>query len=191
MVARKRCEEAFLVGYKPALLAYEETKSELYFDQLFEYPHIKSFSGKSDTHIFFQSEELKSTFESQAQNIDLNSPEGHLIIGQALGFPRRSVEFFAKMRELEEANAGQTPEEDKVFGCGISWAGFNFHSSIEFVDQEIEWLWSTYHHPKTLEEPLRLRFPKDGFIKIPYGDLATVKKIVMIQRGKLGLMPTA
>jgi hypothetical protein len=47
----------------------------------------------------------------------------------------------------------QYPEERQT-KIGLNWAGFFFFSHVDFVEQEIQWLFDTYHHEKAVGLPV-------------------------------------
>lgn len=97
-----------------------------------------------------------------------------MIVGEVLGFPKRSVEYFSKMR----AKIGHYPEEEKQTKIGVTWAGFFFSSHVDFVKEEALWLFNTYKREKAVGLPLYLRTSEVGYIEIPYGDINRLVAVV-------------
>jgi hypothetical protein len=62
----KREHEAFLEGYKPALVINQSSK---YFEEVskLDYPRITPFDIGSDSYIFFQTEEQKEDYEKRVK----------------------------------------------------------------------------------------------------------------------------
>lgn len=172
---RKRYEQAFLDGYKPSTIVL---RSNNFFDQLQSYPSIHPFNNHPESYIFFQSEELKQEYIRKKVEIKDDTFEDHVLLGITLGFPRKSCEWFAKMRQLEE-QTGAFPEEDTLYGIGISWAGFFFRTHVDIAIQEIKWLWNTYTSPKAVENPLYIRPPQNMYYyQVPYGNYESIKNIL-------------
>jgi hypothetical protein len=140
--------------------------------------------------MFFQNEELKTKYQEQIEGVEKDSYEEHLIVGLTLGFPRRSVEVFAKMREYEN-KTGETSKEEEEYGVGIHWAGFGVQSHLEIVDQEIRWLWDTYNHPKSIDIPLDLWDKKySSFVKIPYGNFTKLEETIQLFKERRAALPS-
>jgi hypothetical protein len=177
---RKREHFAFLDGYKPALLISPRNQ---HFETIVatNFPHVVPFDDEAGSHMFFQTEEQKEDYLKRMEGVGLRSYEFNMIVGEVLGFPVRSVEYFSKMRVLED-KIGYYPEEEEQTKVGVAWAGFFFSSHIEFVEQEIHWLFDTYQHEKAVGLPLYLRTLEDGYIEIPYGDFAKLQLVVQAIR---------
>lgn len=105
---RKTYEQAFLDGYKPAILIL---KTNQLYDQIKDYPHITPFNNHPESCIFFQTDCLKQEYQQRIKGVKLFSPAYHFIVGTTLGFPLRSVEFFAKMRKLDEGSQKEYLDE--------------------------------------------------------------------------------
>jgi hypothetical protein len=172
---RKREHFAFLDGYKPALLV--EPKHKFFNLIPTNYPHLESYIEQDDIYIFFQTEELKNEYVKKVEGVSWGTYEFHKIIGEALGFPKKSVEFYARMRVLED-KIGHYPEEEEQTKVGVAWAGFFFSSHLDFVEQEVHWLFNTYQHEKAVGLPLYLRTSEDGYIEIPYGNFEKLNLVV-------------
>jgi hypothetical protein len=173
---RKRADVAFLDGYKPALLI---ATSHKFFETVAstDFPRITPFDDEQGSHIFFQTEEQKVDYQKRIKGIELRSFEFNMIVGEALGFPMKSVEYFSKMRALED-KIGYYSEEEEQTKVGVAWAGFFFSSHIDFVEKEVRWLFDTYQHEKAIGLPLYLRTSEDGYIEIPYGDFEKLNLVV-------------
>lgn len=170
---RKRWEEAFLDGYKPAVL---QLTTHPTYEQLKKYPNCLYGSWEPTSRIFFQTQQQLDTYRELMKDVREDSPEFHRIVGLTLGFPRRSVEHFAWMRELEE-RTGQWPEEEEKKTVGAVWAGFYFSCLLDIADHEIQWLWDTYQHPKADGHPVYFWTPETSYIEIPYGDLDELHRV--------------
>jgi hypothetical protein len=149
---RKREHFAFLDGYKPALLI--SPRSPFFEDvAVSDFPKITPFDEEPESHIFFQTEKQTEEYQRKIKGVALRSYDFYMIVGENLGFPKRSVEYFAKMRALED-KIGYYPEDERLNGLGIIWAGFFFASHLDFAEQEAEWLFDTYQHEKAIGLPL-------------------------------------
>jgi hypothetical protein len=146
--------EAFLKGIKPALYrAYNRGLAEL-FPKLQEYPHLKDHTGR---YLFFQTEEKKQEYVDRIQQIDLNSPEYHKMLGLLLGYPPKAVDFFVRKctdRSLSEVS------------IGLGYAGIRCVCDVRELIENTKWLWDTYQ----LDEELRL-FIGEEFVYVPYQDM--------------------
>lgn len=80
------------------------------------------------------------------------------------------------MRALED-KIGHYPEEERQTKIGVNWAGFFFSSHVDFVEQEIEWLFDTYQHEKAVGLPVSLGTKETDAIEVNYGDLGRVRAI--------------
>lgn len=184
---RKWWYEAFLEGYKPATLHLRTSKE---FEQLKKYPYIHPFNKHhSEGCIFFQNEAKKQAYQKRIENVEEDSYQWHYIVGNTLGFPRKSVEWFSRMSELED-QIGEQPEEKKLYQIGVHWGGFFFSSNIDFVVDEVKWLWSTYTHPKAIGNPLYFGVPeKEDYEEIAYKDFDRLVAFREYIRSKRGLTP--
>jgi hypothetical protein len=173
---QKRDYEAFLEGYKPALTI--KPTSSKYFTKVaaLDFPRISPFDIGPDSHIFFQTEEQKEDYQNRIEGIQWGTYDFHLIVGETLGFPKKSVEYFAKVRDLEN-KLGYSSEEEKMTSIGVTWAGFYFASHIDVVEQEVKWLFDTYQHEKAIGLPVSLWTKETDTIEVGYGDLGRVKAI--------------
>src|SRR5690606_16225753 len=87
---RKGFWEAFLDGYKPAILI-EIDHPNLHL--LKDYP---SYPYDEKLILFFQDEKLRNQYLSKVKYVEKDTYEECCLLGLTLGFPKKSVEFFAK-----------------------------------------------------------------------------------------------
>lgn len=161
--------EAFLDGYKPAILIGENSNHLLKLDA---YPSLLIDRERDYmSHLFFQTEEAKNQYLQKILNIEQDSYEDHYLLGITLGLPEKSVDFFAKTR-VHKNKTGQTSKESEIYGVGVIWAGFSFAGHLEYLQEEISWLWETYRHPRTEGLPLYLCPEGNEMIPIPHQDQA-------------------
>jgi hypothetical protein len=172
----KREHEAFLDGYKPALVIYPSDK---HFDKVLatDFPRITPFDKQLSSYIFFQTEEQKQEYQRKIEGVKWGTYEFHKIVGEALGFPKKSVEYYAQMRVLEN-KMGHYPEEERRDSVGVEWAGFFFSSHMDFVEQEVRWLFDTYQHEKAIGLPVSIWVVGFDTPDIPYGDFERMNMIV-------------
>jgi hypothetical protein len=172
---QKREHFAFLDGYKPALLIAPRNKL---FETVLatDFPRITPFDDESGSHIFFQTEAQKEDYQKRIKGVELRSYEFNMIVGEVLGFPMKSVKYFSKMRALED-KIGYYSEEERMTSIGVTWAGFYFTSHIDFVEQEVHWLFDTYRHEKAIGLPVSLWTRETDAIEVEYGDIGRVKAI--------------
>lgn len=168
---RKRPEEGFLSGYKPAVLASPKSP---FYDDLVQYPHITPFDPEPRSYIFFHTEQQKQDYKERIDGVEWGTYDFHYIVGNSLGFPLPSVTYYASMRELEN-QIGEYPKSERVYGIGIIWASFFFSSHIDWCPQEIKWLWDTYNHPKANGLPLYLWSRETSYIEVPYLDFEAIR----------------
>ncbi|PRZ12644.1 hypothetical protein CLV36_11240 [Laceyella sediminis] len=170
---KKRWYQAFLDGYKPAVLELNTLQT---YSQLKEYPHITHvLPHEPRSCLFFQNDTLMNDFKNRMDGVQAYSGAYHYHLGIALGFPERSVQYYAHMREIEEL-VGEYPIDEVENGVGVVWAGFYFSSHKAFVVDEINWLWKTYTHKEAVKHPLYLTDKKtDKTLEIRYGDFDSVK----------------
>lgn len=171
---QKRFEQAFLDGYKPSIIVLQTNQ---YFDQLKDFPHIHPFDRHPESYIFFQNEQLKKEYAAKKEGIDAFTYEDHILLGLTLGFPRRSVEWFAKMRRIED-ETGEFPQEDTIFGIGISWAGFYFGTHLDLAAREIAWLWQTYTSPLAAGNPIYIWDRESPSVEVPFGNFSRVQEVL-------------
>jgi len=175
---RKRDGEAFLDGYKPALLI-EKTSPNLHF--LEGYP---SYSYDEKNIFFFQNERVERKFLQGIRNLKKDSFEEHCLVGLTLGYPKRSVEFFAKEQEVKDQK-GELP--NKEIRIGMIWAGFWFITNLYILIDETKWMWERYRHPKAVENPVFLWSDVNKkYLIVPYGDYDRLKEVheyIMKERG--------
>jgi hypothetical protein len=174
---RKREHLAFLDGYKPALLtSHRDEFHETVIAT--DFPRITPFDEyEPSSHIFFQTEEQREKYAEQIIGVEWGTYDYHKIVGETLGFPKRSVDYFAKMRVLEE-KIGHYPEEERMNSIGVIWAGFFFSSHVDFVKDEAFWLFNTYKHEKAIGLALYIWSKETSYIEIPYGDLNRLVAVI-------------
>lgn len=183
---RKWWYEAFLDGYKPATLELITSQS---YEQLKNYPHILiQVSFSDELAIFFQTEKLKKEYEQQIKGVKENSYEWHYVIGKMMGFPIKSVKWYAKMSDGTNDHKKKELEKYKI---GVQWGGFFFATNLDFVADEVRWLWETYTHPKVIGYPLYFHVTEEKeYIVIPYNDFYRLNEFCEYIREKRGLVPT-
>ncbi|MCH5584240.1 hypothetical protein MK805_04565 [Shimazuella sp. AN120528] len=178
MGKQKREHFAFLDGYKPALLISPRNP---FFETVLatDFPSITPFDDEPGSYIFFQTEKQKEEYQRKIEGVALRSYDFHMIVGETLGFPMRSVKYYAEMRGLED-KLGHYPEIERQEKIGVNWAGFFFSSHIDFVVEEVQWLFNTYQHEKAVGLPLCLSRLAEGLgsVDIPYGDITKLCAVV-------------
>lgn len=174
--------EAFSDGYKPAILLKRTAK---FFPKVSGFPFIQPFNSLDpDGCIIFRSENQKEAYQQQIKSVVEDTYQWHYIVGQTLGYPEKSVEWFSHVF-ADKKKTGKDNGDIALFGVGVVWAGFFFKTNVKYLSEEIQVLWNRYQHPKAVENPLYLR-TDTGYIEISYGDLEHVRRVqrnVMRQRG--------
>ncbi|MCH5585108.1 hypothetical protein MK805_09005 [Shimazuella sp. AN120528] len=174
---KKRDYEAFLDGYKPALVIEPYRQA---YPLVEHYPCVEY---DEDNTFHFHTEEQKRAFEEALNEVERGSYEEEFLIGSTLGFPQKSVEFFARGCEIKKETS-KMPES-----LGVIWAGFWFATDAEIVHDEVVWLWNTYKHPRTEGETLYLWGDDiDIDIEVPHGDYNALEKACEYIREKRGIV---
>ena len=174
----KRDFQALLDGYKPALIMYNYSK---YFSLVESFP---KYNYNDVLTYFFQSDNQKKKFITKLKAVKRGSYEECCLIGLTLGYPRKSVEFFAQNDKIKR-ETGVLPNQD--IAIGMVWAGFRFITNLNILIDEARWMWETYTHPKAIEHPMYFWSDKDEtYLSVPYGDykrLEEVHEYIMKERG--------
>jgi len=176
---RKSYGRAFLDGYKPAILV-EKDNPNLHLVK--GYP---SYEYDEKFMLFFQSEKEREKFVNKVKYVEKDTYEKCCLLGLTLGFPKKSVEFFAKNDQIER-ETGVLPNRD--VSIGMEWAGISFATHIDYVEHEARWLWETYQHPKAIENPLFLWTVETSYLEVPYGDFEKLAEARDYIRKKRGLI---
>jgi len=178
----KRDGEAFLDGYKPALLI-EKTSPNLHL--LEGYP---SYPYDEKNIFFFQNERVERKFLQQISNLKKDSYEECCLVGLTLGYPKKSVEFFAKEEEARN-RTGELPNQN--IRIGMIWAGFWFTTNLYIMLEEAKWMWETYTHPRAIENPMYLWLAADRkHFSVPYGDYSRLREVREYIMREWGLIVT-
>jgi len=174
----KRDYEAFLDGYKPALIM---AKCSKYLHLVEHYP---SYCFDKDVIYFFQTNEQREEFIEKVYKVGKYTYEECILTGLMMGYPKKSVEFFARNDQVEK-ETGVLPNQD--IAIGMVWAGFRFITSLDILIEEARWMWETYKHPKAIENPMYFWSDQDNtYLSVPYGDydrLREVREYIMKERG--------
>lgn len=163
-----RPEEAFMMGYKPACTCQKgNPRLKPYFDRLIAGGYPRFLMNHLNTYIFFRTEEQKLRFLRKIEGLRYNSPEYIRILGIELGFPRKSVEYFAYLWEQEEKGVPfEVLHRDAV---GVNCSGFVFKTHIDYLTEEVSWIWETYDLPKEAHCPTIVEFD-ESMHYVSYGD---------------------
>lgn len=181
---QKRWYSAFLDGYKPATI---ELRTHESYEQLKIYPHIHPYNSHSeDCCMFFQTEEQKREYITQRALVQEDSYDYHVLVGTTLGFPSKSVTFFADYFTRDDRGEDIRIMKHKV---GIRWAGFYFATHLDMVEGEARWLWDTYRGVKTAGEPLVLVAIGDDNYEVPHLDWNALATAVQKIKKNRGLLP--
>lgn len=168
--------DAFLLGYKPALLdtVLSEDFATMLPDLKRKYPYITEGIGLRDdvtTYMFFQTEEQKKSFQQQLEKVAPKSPEFHKILGLALGYPPKAVEFHSKLwSENEEA------KQLELRKVGMHYYGITCNGNVDDLIENCLWLWDTYNFPDGPKDTLEVRI-HTNFYPVEYKDVDTLKKL--------------
>lgn len=163
--------QLFKMGFKSAI--YDTILSSLMRDYLAElrkeYPYINKGIGlipETTTYMFFQNEELKVSFEERVAGVKVDSYEFHRILGYALGYPPKAVDFF--VRCLQEPGL----EHYKV---GMHYMGVSCNGSIDDLVENCHWLWDTYTIPD-IRKLLEVRIGYN-FYSVDYKDVDRLREL--------------
>jgi hypothetical protein len=178
---KKKDYEAFLDGYKPAVLVESDRD---YIKLLNGHPFTTAYERDCyNLDLYFQDERSKQVYIEHAKGVIEDSYHDHYLLGVTLGFPEWSAKWFA---ESMAAGRGEWLPETKIHKIGVNWAGFGFGTHLDMLIDEVRWLWSVYDHPATRDEQLYLWNPKMKRIAVNVGDfeqLETARQYIMQQRG--------
>lgn len=81
-------------------------------------------------------------------------------------------------------------QEKERYKVGIRWAGFCFSTHLDLIEQEIDWLWNQYLHPKSENQPLYVWDYEENYLEVPYRNLNKLREVCEYIRKKRGLIPT-
>ncbi|MBA4542008.1 hypothetical protein H1164_03715 [Thermoactinomyces daqus] len=128
--------ESFLAGIKPSCY---ENMSRVPIDVLRKLERFPRFSVFPGYDIFFRDEQSRNEFAEAVVKIPRDSAEFHRILGLALGFPPRAVDFYVK-RVSGEISLEQFYEQ-KV---GLYHAGVWCTGHKRDIVVNMRWLWERY-----------------------------------------------
>lgn len=163
---------AFQLGYKPAI--YDTVLSQRFVEVLptlkEKYPYMNKGIGLREdttTYMFFQNQKLKAGFEEQLDNVGHKSPEFHKILGLALGYPPKAVEFFARLQMKDEEAKKLQPKR-----VGMHYMGIPCNGNVDDLVENCLWLWDTYTVPE-VPDTLKVRI-ETTFYDVQYKDIDTL-----------------
>lgn len=183
---RKSYVDAFLDGYKPAI-QIETFHSRFEDVSSSSHPRVP-YMDSEELMMFFQSEKEKMNYLERIEGVNRFSYEANIVLGLTLGFPKKSVEYFSEMQEAMQ-QSDELFANMKRYELGIEWAGFYFSTHFDLVEEETKWLWSTYTHPKAIEEPFYLWSQETSYIEVAFGDFDQLKEVRGYIMKKRGLVP--
>jgi hypothetical protein len=177
--ARMNFYEMFVQGLKPAI--YRNTLDKQFNEKLpfllENFPYIEGEKvalipdPEVGTYIFFQNEELKADFSAKLENVEPGSKEFHKVLGSALGYPPKAVQFFA------ESWVDESLDQLKV---GMYYLGIGCSGSIEDLTENCLWLWNQYQ----IEEGIKVRLGTN-FTEVDYMDLEKLEHLKIQYTQKL------
>jgi hypothetical protein len=129
---------SFLMGYKPACFENLDRLDSEILEKLRRYPFHQIYDN---TVIFFQNETLKDQFLQQTRNLSPKSPEFCRVLGLALGFPPKAVEFYVdyyRWQIHDRKNALTYFFSHKV---GYRYIGIMFEGHIDDLFENAGWMW--------------------------------------------------
>src|SRR5690606_22651176 len=100
----------FLKGYKPALCCGETRYAPELFNQLKQFPFIRSHSS----FLFFQTEAQKERFLLERKTVAYDSPQYHQLLGETLGYPPQAIDFYIQIVHLQ-TQTSQRLMNKKIF----------------------------------------------------------------------------
>lgn len=160
--------ESFLAGIKPS--SYE-CLAQLPPDALKKLEKFPRFSVHPGYDIFFRDEPERDGFAKAVENLSRDSTEFHRLLGLALGFPPRAVDFYVK-RISGELNREQFYEQKVgLYHAGVWCAGHK-----RDIVENMGWLWERYpYHDQskvaTYHNNDRQAYP------VQYGDYETLHRL--------------
>jgi hypothetical protein len=144
--------DAFFKGYKPAILynyntewgRHEEDKEA----RLHKYPSINAFVHDMDQVIYFQSKELRDSFQKKIDGIEPDTSAYYKELGLILGFPPKAVQFYCDWLVDESLKW----ERVSLEFCGICCVG-----AIKDIKENVEWFWKL-PIPEDAERGIKIGF---------------------------------
>jgi hypothetical protein len=165
-----RPEDAFMFGYKPTCTSQKgNPRLKPWLDRLLEagYPYVYPHNILGDGYIFFHSEKEKQDYIDLMEGIRINSTEYVRNLGQVLGFPPNSIQFFTNMWQMEEE--GKNVDDLENQSIGVNMSGIMFSAHIPHLLEDITWMWHRYNQTKSKQYPTILD-TEDGKVVIKHGD---------------------
>lgn len=173
------------MGRKPAI--YDTVLSKPFLRWLpillEKYPYIdKGIELREDTtfYMFFQNEELKQSFQNQLKEITVPSPDFHRILGLALGYPPKAVEFYVQCE--------RDPSLRK-FKVGMHYQGVPCNGSVYDLVENCNWLWEKYTFDGCSKEPLEVRIGYNMH-KVEKGDIHRLRELQEIALARTSVINT-
>lgn len=131
--------DAFLKGYKPALLNSSDYYRPEEIEALNKYPCIENIAlYGSQFNVYFQTEDMKRDFVQKVSGVATSSPVFCKELGRVLGFPPKATAFYIECME----NPSLAWKKIGMYYCGISCVG-----SIDDLVENVLWFWATYELP--------------------------------------------
>ncbi|MBH8600896.1 hypothetical protein I8U21_05840 [Thermoactinomyces sp. CICC 23799] len=128
--------ESFLAGIKPSCYECLSRVSPDLLKKLEKFPRYSVHPGYD---IFFRDEPAHDGFAKEVKNLSRDSEAFHRMLGLALGFPPRSVDFYVK-RISGELNREQFYEQKVgLYHAGVWCAGHK-----RDIIENMNWLWKQY-----------------------------------------------
>jgi hypothetical protein len=160
--------ESFLAGIKPSCY---ECISQVPPDVLKKLEKFPRFSVHPGYDIFFRDERARDGFTKAAENLSRDSAEFHRLLGLALGFPPRAVDFYVKSISGELNREQFYEQKVGLYHAGV-WCAGHKRDLVE----NMGWLWERYpYHDQsrvaTYHNNDRQAYP------VQYGDYETLHRL--------------
>lgn len=174
----------FVKGKKPAL--YDTLASKRFSKRLptlnLRYPYIEDLNLIPDSkfYLFFQDEESKQSFLSETKGVAVPSPDFHRILGMALGYPPKAVDFFVKCEQ------DRSMENLKI---GMHYQGISCSGNVYDLIENCNWLWEKYTFDRCSKEPLEVRIGYNMH-KVEKGDIQRLRELQEIALARTSLINT-
>lgn len=153
--------DSFLLGIKPACFENVNMLPAEVIQKLKQYPH----HFKSETEaIFFQNEAMKRHFLWDTEGLSTTDPLYHIILGKALGYPPKAVNFYAQYYGWQLKDREEAKRYFFTHKVGFRYMGIMCEGHIDDLEENADWLWERYPSDK----PMVIKA-----IQKPDGDLLT------------------
>jgi hypothetical protein len=160
--------ESFLAGIKPSCYENLTRVPPDVLRKLEKFPRFSVFPGYD---MFFRDRQLRDKFVKAVEAIPRKSPDFHRVLGLALGYPPKAVEFYVKRVSGELSREEFYEQRVGFYHAGIWCTG---HKRDIVVN--MRWLWERY--PYNDRSRITTYYNNDRQLHpVQYGDYETLHNI--------------